>query len=235
MDGSASANGHTILRVLIGSQAHGLAAPGSDADYRSVFVIPTDMLFRLDYKPPASRWRKGDGDETAWEIGAFLSLAVQCHPLVLETFLAPVVSADEWGISLRALFPAVWEPRRAFEAFTGYAVNQRTKFLDKKNGRPEKYAAACIRVLYNLCELLETGVFTIRITETPIGPTIARLKEGKFRTGEVIDLAEEWTREAALRRDRCTHQPDRKAVDDYLIRIRRAFLNSGGGQKKEEE
>lgn len=231
MDGSPAGNGCTILRVLIGSQAHGLAAPGSDADYRSVFVVPTETLFRLDYKPPASRWSKGDGDETAWEVGAFLSLAVQCHPLVLETFLAPVVAADEWGISLRALFPAVWEPRRAFEAFTGYAVNQRTKFLDKKDGRPEKYAAACIRVLYNLCELLETGRFTIRIADTPIGATIARLKDGRFRTGEVIDLAEEWTQEAAIRRDRCAHRPDRQAVDDYLIRIRRAFLNNKAGGK----
>jgi len=225
MDHDPTRPGHTILRVLVGSQAHGLAAPESDADYRSVFVIPTETLFRLDYKPPASRWSKGDGDETAWEIGAFLSLAVQCHPLVLETFLAPVVAADEWGTALRALFPAVWEPRRAFEAFTGYAVNQRTKCLEKKAGRPKKYAASCIRVLYNLCELLDTGTFTVRIAETPIGPTIARLKAGDFRTGEVVDLAEQWTEEAARRLERCTHQSNRQAVDEYLIKIRKAFLD----------
>jgi predicted nucleotidyltransferase len=214
----------TILKVLVGSQAHGLAAPGSDADYRSVFVVPTEALFRLDYKPPVSRWSKGDGDETAWEIGPFLSLAVQCHPLVLETLLAPVVAADEWGHSLRSLFPALWEPPRAFDAFTGYAVNQRTKCLEKKDGRPEKYAAACIRVLYNLCELLETGSFTVRIADTPVGKTVARLKDGEFRTGEVIDLAEQWTQEAGRRLSRCTHQADRKIVDDYLVKIRKAFL-----------
>lgn len=214
----------TILKVLVGSQAHGLAASGSDADYRSVFVIPTEGLFRLEYRPPASRWSKGDGDETAWEIGPFLSLAVQCHPLVLETLLAPVVSADEWGTALRSLFPALWEPRRAFDSFTGYAVNQRTKCLEKKDGRPGKYAAACIRVLYNLCELLETGTFTIRIADTPIGKTVARLKDGDFRTGEMIDLAEQWTQEAAKRLGRCTHRPDRQAVDDYLIKVRKAFL-----------
>jgi predicted nucleotidyltransferase len=214
----------TILKVLVGSQAHGLAAPGSDADYRSVFVIPTEALFRLDYKPPASRWSKGDGDETAWEVGAFLSLAVQCHPLVLETFLAPVVVADEWGTALRALFPAVWEPRRAFDAFAGYAANQRAKCLEKKDGRPEKYAAACIRVLYNLCELLEAGSFTIAIAETPIGATIARFKSGTFRAGEVVDLAEQWAHEAETRLDRCTHQSDRQAVDNYLSKIRKAFL-----------
>lgn len=214
----------TILKVLVGSQAHGLAAPASDADYRSVFVIPTEALFRLEYRPPAGRWSKGDGDETAWEIGPFLSLAVQCHPLVLETFLAPVVAADEWGTALRGLFPAVWEPRRAFDSFTGYAVNQRTKCLEKKDGRPEKYAAACVRVLYNLCELLETGSFTIAIAETPIGATIGRLKSGAFRTGEVVDLAEQWTHEAEKRLGRCAHRPDRQAVDEFLVKIRTAFL-----------
>jgi predicted nucleotidyltransferase len=215
----------TILKVLVGSQAHGLAAPGSDADYRSVFVVPTETLFRLEYKPPVSRWSKGDGDETAWEIGPFLSLAVQCHPLVLETFLAPVVSDDAWGTSLRALFPAVWEPRRAFDAFTGYAVNQRTKCLEKKDGRPEKYAAACVRVLYNLCELLETDSFTINIADTPIGTAIARLKSGAFRTGEVVDLSEQWTHEAEKRLGRCAHHSDRHAVDEYLVKIRTAFLD----------
>lgn len=215
----------TILKVLVGSQAHGLAAPGSDADYRSVFVVPTEALFRLEYKPPVSRWSKGNGDETAWEIGSFLSLAVQCHPLVLETFLAPVAATDGWGTSLRALFPAVWEPRRAFESFTGYAVNQRTKCLEKKDGRPEKYAAACVRVLYNLCELLETGSFTMNIADTPIGTTIARLKSGAFRTGEVVDLAEQWTHEAEKRLGRCAHHSDRQAVDEYLVKIRKAFLS----------
>ena len=215
----------TILKVLVGSQAHGLTAPGSDADYRSVFVIPTEALFRLEYRPPASRWSKGNGDETAWEIGPFLSLAVQCHPLVLETFLAPVVAADEWGIALRSLFSAVWEPKRAYDAFVGYAMNQRTKCLEKKDGRPEKYAAACVRVLYNLCELLETGTFTVRIADAPIGKTIARLKNGECRTGEVIDLAEQWTHEAEQRLGRCAHQSDRQAVDDYLVKIRTAFLD----------
>jgi predicted nucleotidyltransferase len=215
----------TILKVLVGSQAHGLTAPGSDADYRSVFVIPTEALFRLEYRPPASRWSKGNGDETAWEIGPFLSLAVQCHPLVLETFLAPVVAADEWGIALRSLFPAVWEPKRAYDAFVGYAMNQRTKCLEKKDGRPEKYAAACVRVLYNLCELLETGTFTVRIADAPIGKTIARLKNGECRTGEVIDLAEQWTHEAEQRLDRCAHQADRPAVNAYLVKIRTAFLD----------
>ncbi|MGH7254197.1 MAG: DNA polymerase beta superfamily protein [Nitrospirales bacterium] len=215
---------HTILKVLVGSHAHGLAGSGSDADYRSVFVIPTVEMFHLGFTYRSSRWSKGNGDETAWEVGECLSLGVQGHPLILETLLAPVVFMDSWGADLRALFPALWTPRQAFDAFVNYGVNQRRKFLDKKDGRPEKYAAAYIRVLYNLCELLDTGSFTIRTIETPIGDTIARLKRGEFRMGEVVDLGEEWTREAEHRLARCWHEADLKAVDAYLIRLRKAFL-----------
>lgn len=215
---------HVILKVLVGSQAHGLAGPESDADYRSVFVMPTVEMFRLGFKYQAGRWIKGVEDETSWEVGQFLALGTQCHPLVLEALLAPAVAMNDWGAELRTLFPALWSPRRAYEAFIGYSLNQRRKFLEKKDGRPEKYAAAYVRVLYNLCELLEQGTFTIRISETPLGETMKRLKEGHFRVGEVIDLGEEWTREAARLLTRCRHEPDFESVDAFLIRIRKAFL-----------
>lgn len=185
-----------ILKVLIGSQAHGLAGTGSDADYRSVFVVPTEELFRVGFKPHGPRMTKGSGDETAWEVGVFLSLAIDCYPLALETLVAPTVSADEWGHALRELFPSLWSPHQAYEAFLSYAHNQRKKFLEKKDGRPAKYAAAYLRVLYNLCELLERGSFTVRILDTPVGPDVARLKTGDYRIGEVIDLGERWTEEA---------------------------------------
>ena len=125
---------HTILKVLVGSHAHGLATPASDHDYRSVFVIPTEDMFRLGFKQPGTQWTKGQTDETVWEVGAFLTLATQGHPLVLETFLAPVEQSHKWGQRLRSLFPDVWSSEKAFDAFVNYAHNQRQKFLEKKMG-----------------------------------------------------------------------------------------------------
>jgi len=215
---------HIILKVLVGSQAHGLAGPESDADYRSVFVIRTEEMFRIGFKQQGTRMEKGQADETSWEIGLFLSLATEGHPLILETFLAPVITVDKWGTELRSLLPAVWTPRIAHTAFVVYALNQRKKFLEKKDARPAKYAAAYLRVLYNLCELLQTGTFTIRIGETPIGPTIARIKDGTIRTGEVIDLGEEWILEASRCVANCRHLPDLDRVNEFLVRLRKAFL-----------
>ena len=217
--------GHTVLKVLVGSHAHGLAGPESDRDLRRVYVTPTADMFRLRFKPPATHWAKTGEDETAWEVGPFLSLAVQCHPLALETLVAPAISLDQWGIELQKLFPAIWSPQQAYNAFIGYGLNQRTKFLEKKDARPAKYATTYIRVLYHLCELLETGTFTLRIADTPIGTTVAKLKDGAFRTGEVIDLAEHWTDQATRRLAHCPHEPDHAAVDDFLIRLRKSFLD----------
>ena len=215
---------HTILKVRVGSHAHGLADPSSDTDSRSVFVLPTEAMFSLEYRFGPTHWTKGEEDEAAWEVGRFLFLATRCHPLILETFLSPILSADDWGRELRTLLPAVWSPRLAFDSFMAYAGNQRKKFLDKKNGRPDKYAAAYLRVLHNLCELLDTGTFTVRIVDTSAGNMIGRVKRGDCRAGEIIDFGEELIQEAARRLDRCRHQADLSKVDAYLVRLRKAFL-----------
>lgn len=215
---------HTILKVLVGSHAHGLASEESDRDYRRVYVIPTEDMFQLGFKYPGTQWTKVDGDETAWEVGQFLLLATQGHPLVLETLLAPVITADEWGEQLRRLLPTMWSPQKVFEAFTNYANNQRTKLLEKKDGRPAKYAAAYIRVLYNLCELLTSGSFHIRVADTPVGERLARIKNGQYRLGEVMDWGEELIQQAqqlaAVRRD----ESDPPRLNAFLVTIRRKFL-----------
>ena len=215
---------HTILKVLVGSHAHGLASEESDRDYRRVYVIPTEDMFQLGFKYPATQWTKGDGDETAWEIGQFLLLATQGHPLILETLLAPVITADEWGEQLRLLLPAMWSPQKAFEAFTNYANNQRTKFLDKKDGRPAKYAAAYIRVLYNLCELLASGSFQIRVEVSPAGEQLAHIKNGQYRLGEVMDWGEELTQRAQQLTAACRNESDLPGINAFLVGIRGAFL-----------
>ena len=215
---------HTILKVLVGSHAHGLAGPHSDKDFRSVFVMPTADLFRVGFKYHGTKMVKEYADETSWEVGQFLQLALQCHPLVLETFVAPVETMDDWGKKLRELFPSVWSPHRAHDAFLQYADNQRKKMLDKKDGRPAKYAAAYIRILFHLCELLDRGTFSLHVMESPIAGTLRNIKGGNYRFGEVIDAGEYWAQEAAHRLSCCSHKPDPEAVDQFLISVRKGFL-----------
>ena len=213
-----------ILKVLVGSQAHGLAGPESDKDFRSVYVLPTIELFRIGFKYQGTKMIKEDEDETSSEVGHFLHLALQSHPLALETLVAPVVMMDDWGGELRQLFPHLWSARSAYDSFINYCENQRKKMLEKKDGRPSKYAAAYLRVLSNLCELLEQGTFHVRIDETAIGEMLRRIKEGNYRLGEVIDVGEYWAEEAARRLHACSQEARPDVAEAFLLRLRRAFL-----------
>jgi uncharacterized protein len=98
----------TILKILVGSHAHGLAGPESDKDFRNVFVMPTADMFRLEFKCGGACMAKEEADEKSWEVGLFRQLGTQCHPLFLETFIAPVVAMDDWCEQLRRLFPHLW-------------------------------------------------------------------------------------------------------------------------------
>ena len=82
-----------------------------------------------------------------------------------------------------------------------------------------------MRVLFNLCELLERGSFSIRISETPVGEVVRRIKAGQYRPGEVIDLGEYWTEEATRRLRTCTQHARPDLADAFLFETRKGFLH----------
>ena len=127
----------TILKVIVGSRAHGLAGPESDVDFRGVFLHPTAHILSIGAKPKQTDWvegvplpegvedtARGKVDDTAWELGHFLSLAAHCNPTILEVFAAPVENATEDGERLRSLLPLVWNPKAVRDAFIGYVGNR---------------------------------------------------------------------------------------------------------------
>jgi hypothetical protein len=161
-----------ILKSLVGSHAHGLATETSDMDYRGVFGISTSELLKVGVPQPKQvQWVEGAGDatkldDTSHELGRFLHLALHSNPTILETLVSPVVEATEWGTRLRALFPDIWTASMAKDAFLGYAYNQRKKFLEDKDSRPSKFAAAWIRVLILGTELLRYGTMTVNVIDS---------------------------------------------------------------------
>jgi len=214
------------LKVLVGSHAHGLADETSDKDYRAVYVLPTSKILSLNYKYKGNDWVEGDEDNTAYEIGHFLHLAVKCNPSILEVFKAPIVeplNTDELtdGILLRQLFPFVWNPNDAFNAFTGYGFNQRKKMLDDKDRRPHKFAVAYIRTLINLIDLLEHEDFSLEVDF--MKEDLLRIKRGMYRKGEVIDITERLAIMAKDRLEKCKHEPNIEKVNKFLVDIRKRY------------
>ena len=224
-----------LLKVVVGSQAHGLATPESDFDYRGVFIVPTKDLLALGSTVKTTSWIEGKDDDTSWELGHFLHLATKCNPTILEVFLCPISEVPEEAREdmeeLRGLFPYVWNSQYVRDAFIGYAHNQRKKLLEEKDARPHKYAAAYLRTLWQAKELLETGTFTTRIIDTPIGEYVkaVKTKDGsKFdiSTGAIINKCTEL--EAAVRAAyelNPNKETDVEKVNAFLLKMRLKHWN----------
>lgn len=218
----------TILKVVVGSVAHGLANKKSDIDYRGVYVLPTSEILKVGPHLKQTFWKEGDGDdETSWELQHFLFLATKSNPTILETFLAPIANPqDHQGFAdgVRSLFPYVWSSLAVKNAFIGYGNNQRKKFLANQDNRAPKYAAAYLRTLYNAWELLTTGTFTVRIADTDVGPTVRRYKEGDFTVGEVIQTCLEWQEAVEMAYESSPKkETDLGPINDFLLRVRKEF------------
>jgi len=215
-----------ILRTLVGSRAHGLSTSESDYDYRGVFLAPTKELLKLNAPKITTNWQEGDtkegADNTMWELGHFLFMATKCNPTILEVFKAPIETTTDLGNSLRKLFSRVWNSRGVMMAFMGYGLNQRKKFLDKKDSRPHKYATAYLRTLVQAWYLLTTQELVIDMSVTDEFETLKRFKSGEYEMGEVIQKTYDWEDKVKIAYE---HNPDKETdmdqVNAWLLKVRK--------------
>lgn len=215
-----------ILKTLVGSRAHGIADEDSDYDYRGVYVEPTDKILSIGYRYKGTHWIESEGaDNTAYEIAHFLKLATKSNSSILEVFVAPVMDATDLGWELKDLFPYVWNAKHAFNAFRGYSKNQRKKFFkdEMSEKRKSKYACAWLRTLYNLCNLLQYGSFSLSVTGTVIEKRLRMWRAGYFSKGEVVEKTDYWDRKAVELFKQNPENPNENfdKVNNFLIKVRR--------------
>jgi predicted nucleotidyltransferase len=225
--GHVKEEGTEILRVLCGSRAYGLEHEDSDYDFHGIFVVPTDKLLLPWVKVEETSWVEGNEDNTAWEVGKFLKLALTSNPTVLETFKAPVVEHNAWGDAVRKLFPAVISRERAFQSFFHYGSKQRKKFLERKDDRPMKFAVSLIRVLLHGIELLNTGDYTINLGHDPeVVKMLHEIRLNEWAFGDIIDwsMRLEDNLKAAYEESQVQEEPDIEKVEHTLIAIRKAYF-----------
>ncbi|MFF8832730.1 DNA polymerase beta superfamily protein [Streptomyces sp. NPDC015131] len=220
---------HTIYSCVMGSRAFGLATEDSDTDRRGVFVAPTALQWRFD-KPPTHV--EGPAEEQfSWELERFCELALRANPSVLECLHSPLVErADATGRELLALRPAFLS-RQVHQTFVRYAAGQRRK-LDadvRLHGAPRwKHAMHLLRLLMSCRDLLRTGELVL-----DVGGERERLLA--VRRGEVPwPSVEAWMARLAGEADEAGARsplppgPDRRAVEDFLFRVRRESALQAG-------
>lgn len=235
-----------LLRVEVGSTAHGTGLPGKeDYDELGVMAEPWDSTIGLSpikdtivYRPGKAvgeRSDPGDYDLVVYTARKFASLAAKGNPSVLMVLFGPLTASSPLGDDLRSLAPAFWSDQ-ARARFLGYSHSQRERMLGIRGGkhtnRPEliaahgydtKYAMHMVRLGFQGIEYATTGRLTLPIPE-PHGDTLRAIRRGEMPMSDVIAMADR--NEAELRRleGSAPPQPDRAAINAWLLDVHRSTL-----------
>jgi uncharacterized protein len=215
--------GHTAFACIVGSRAYGLAGPGSDTDRRGIYVTPTPRFWRLT-SPPSHV--DGPGPErVSWELGRFCELALKANPTVLECLWSHLVEQiDDTGrelVSLRGAFLS----RRLAATYAGYGQAQLRK-LESSEARTGsirwKSAMHLLRLLLAGRHVLRTGEILVDVGEHR--ELLLAVRHGARTIDQVTRLAGELLDELvrAETGSPVPVAPDRRTVEDFLIRTRRA-------------
>ncbi|WP_240957977.1 DNA polymerase beta superfamily protein [Streptomyces barkulensis] len=209
----------------MGSRAFGLATEGSDTDRRGVYAAPTPLFWRLD-KPP-THVEGPRPEEFSWELERFCALGLAANPNILECLHSPIVERlDETGRELLALRGAFLS-REAHRTFAGYAEGQHRRLRARLQSHGEirwKQAMHLARLLLSCRDLLRTGELVL--DAGPYRDRLLAVRRGEMSWPEVeswlVRLREEVDKAAAG--TPLPAGPDRARVEDFLVRVRRAYV-----------
>ncbi|WP_315987333.1 DNA polymerase beta superfamily protein [Actinomadura sp. HBU206391] len=220
---------HTVLSVVVGSRAYGLAIEGSDVDRRGVFVAPTPLFWRFD-KPPTHV--DGPGPEQfSWELERFCGLALDANPTVLECLWSPLVEQiTDVGRELVALRGSLVS-RHAHRTFLRYADSQfqRLRADLRTRGEPRwKHVMHLLRLLISGRHLVEHGAPLVDVTD--FRDRLLAVRRGEVGWAEIMAWRSELTAEmeAALARSPLPAEPDRAAAEEFLVSVRRRYVEVDG-------
>ena len=216
---------HTILSVIAGSRAFGLATAASDTDRRGIYVAPTEDFWRLE-KPP-THVEGPLPEQFSWEVERFCGLALAGNPNVLEVLNSPLVErCTPLGAELRELAPAFLS-RRVHRTFARYAQTQLAKARrrDAQAGEPHwKHVAHLLRLLASGAAVLETG--TVRVDAGEHRDRLMAVRRGELSWDEV----DRWRDRLTARLDSAPaasplpEHPDTARVEEWLLSVRRRSL-----------
>lgn len=230
-----------ILRAVVGSTVHGLSNPGTDdRDEMGVCIEPPEYVLGLR---PFEHWvfrtqaegvpsGPGDLDLTIYGLRKYCRLAIKGSPTVLLLLFVEgdhVMVRTPLGGELQALARA-FVSKHAGRAFLGYLDAQRrgllgerhstrTRELSSEHGYDTKYAMHALRVAYQGIELITEQRITLPVPE-PARAHLMAVRRGELPLEQVVaDLRERTNElEQAVVRSRLPEEPDRPAVDAFLIR-----------------
>ncbi len=196
-----------ILKVEIGSTAHGTGDPGKeDYDEMAVAVEPWQAVLGMDsietlvYRPgrgPEDPSGPGDLDLVVYPLKKLIHLLASANPSVMMLLWSNVVQETVWGRSLRSM-QSVFISKRIFKTHLGYAQSQIKRLEDGKfyksrakiveaYGYDTKYAMHALRLILQGIELATNKTIELPIPD-PDGQILRDLRRGKYSKGEFFEM-----------------------------------------------
>ncbi|OQD57172.1 nucleotidyltransferase [Streptomyces phaeoluteigriseus] len=222
-----------LLSGVVGSTAYGLAHAGSDVDRLGLFAALTEELHGLH--PPKESHVSTAPDRTLHEAAKWCRLALGGNPTVTELVWLPTDLYEvrtPLGDELVGIRTTFLSARRVRDAYLGYATQQFRRLLARGDGSfsadTRKRTAKHARHLKRLCgqgyELYTTGRLSIRVDDP----------ESFHRFGEqvaddpetALPLLRRYETAFDEARSVLPEQPDERAADAWLRRVRRHFYTS---------
>lgn len=222
MDDLSLVRDHTVLSVVAGSRAYGLATEDSDIDRRGVFVAPTPRFW--GFAKPPSHVDGPDAERFSWELERFLGLALDANPTVLECRWSPLVEqVTEQGEELLALRGSFLS-RHAHRTFLRYAESQFRKLTGdvRTRGEPRwKHVMHLLRLLISGRHLLEHGEPLVDVAGHR--DSLLAVRRGEVAWAEIDAWRQTLTRDmdTALAATVLPEEPDRTRVETFLVSVRR--------------
>lgn len=200
-----------ILRIEVGSTAHGTGLPGhEDQDEIVIYIEGPETVFGPQHSPRGKAVRTQpvgvpsgpeDTDRTEHTLRHFLYLAAAGNPSIMMCFWAPVIEADWLGEQLRGLAPN-FVGRHLIPKYRGYMKAQLDRLLGNRGGRhgqmrkdetgagfDTKYAMHAARLGAQGIELLDTGRLELPIAN-PTGDFLRSIRRGEVPLEEVVAYIE---------------------------------------------
>jgi hypothetical protein len=218
-------NRFIIYRCIVGSRAFGLDTDGSDVDRRGIYLPPADLQWSLFGVP--EQLENEETQETYWELGKFLRLALKANPGILECLYTPLIEeATDLARELLAMRGAFLS-KLVYQTYNGYVLSQFKKLEQDLRAR----GAIKWKHAMHLIRLLLSGITIMRERDVPVRVEEHRERLLAIRRGEVSwEEVDAWRLElhhafdAAFVATALPERPDFDRANVFLLKARRSMV-----------
>ncbi len=217
-----------LMRVLVGSMAHGTDRPDSDFDYREVFVIPTSTQLAIGRPKLKFAWQhesRHTDDEGGHEIAQFLHLCSKGAPNVVEMLFAPndeVTSRTGYEKQVRKAGRSVLSRTAVQKGVIGYAMNS----FRKIDSAPGKWKGGMLRVLYQGRDLIQIGNMSLTVPLDGWGLHVRDALLNVPTDGQALDRANKIIKQIENGPSVLPDEPDFTEANEWLLKTRRKFWDA---------